>query len=76
MRNTYDPLSSNQALQILWLLEKQPEVLELTKDEVSYTRLCLLEDWVNLTSPYKKTLVTQDKLEILSRLSNNLPIFS
>ncbi len=77
MRKAYDPLSGNQALQLLWILEKEPEhKLELTKDELSYVRLCLMEGWNDLTSPYRKLLKTNDKLEILSKLSNNLPIFN
>jgi hypothetical protein len=76
MKKTYDPLSGNQALQLLWILEKEPEYnLELTKDELSYVRLCLMEGWNDLTSPYRKLLISSDKLEILSKLSNHLPIF-
>lgn len=77
MSKTYDPLSSNQALQLLWILEKENHVhkLEFTKDELSHIRFCLLEEWASLTSPYKKQLVTIDKLETLSRMSNGLSIF-
>lgn len=73
-----EPFSSNQALQILWILEKENDKykLELTKVEISHLKFCLLEDWNNLTTPYKKQLVTKDKLELLSRMSNNLPIFN
>ena len=72
-----EPFSGNQALQLLWILEKENQEynLELTKEEVSHLRLCLLEDWANLTTPYKKQLVSRDKLETLSRMSNGLPIF-
>lgn len=77
MKKLWDPLSSNQALQLLWILEKEPQYdLGITKEELSYVRLCLLEDWNNLTTPYRQHLVTQDKLEILSKLSNHLPIFN
>lgn len=74
----FDIFSSNQALQLLWILEKENTKynLELTKEEVSHIRFCLLEDWNNLTTPYKKHLITTDKLGILALLSNNLPIFS
>jgi hypothetical protein len=74
----FDILSSNQSLQLLWILEKENDKyeLELTKEEISHIRFCLLEDWKNLTTPYKKHLITTDKLGILALLSNNLPIFN
>lgn len=74
---TMEPFSGNQALQLLWILEKENHLynLELTEAEVKHLRLCLLEDWGNLTTPYRKELVTRDKLEFLSRVSNGLPIF-
>lgn len=73
----FDIFSANQALQLLWILEKEDGKysLELTKEEISHIRFCLLEDWNNLTTPYRKSLVTTDKLGILALLSNNLPIF-
>lgn len=73
----FDMFSANQSLQLLWILERENSKykLELTKEEISHIRFCLLEDWSNLSTPYKKHLVTQDKLDILSLLSNNLPIF-
>lgn len=73
----FDMFSANQALQLLWILDKEKDKykLELTKEEISHIRFCLLEDWSNLSTPYKNYLVTKDKLEVLSLLSNNLPIF-
>ena len=74
----YDVFSSNQALQLLWLLQKEGSKyeLEFTKEELSHIRFCLMDDWKNLTSPYKKQLITSDKLGTLALLSNNLPIFN
>ena len=73
----FDMFSANQSLQLLWILHKENDKynLELTKEEISHIKFCLLEDWNNLTTPYKNNLVSKDKLDILSLLSNNLPIF-
>lgn len=73
-----EPFSANQALQLLWILEKENSKyeLELTKEEQQHLRMCLIEDWSNLTTPYKKQLVTQDKLDTISLMSRGEPIFS
>lgn len=72
-----DILTGNQALQLLWILEKENNKfkLEFTKEELSHIRFCLIGNWDDLTTPYKDNLVSMDKLEVLSKLANNLPIF-
>lgn len=72
-----EPFTSNQALQLLWILEKEQDEyqLELSLKEIKHLQLCVIDDWNNLTTHYKKQLKTQDKLENISRMSNNSPIF-
>lgn len=72
-----DTFSANQALQLLWILEKENSKyeLEFTKAEVKHLQLCLISQWDELTSHYKKHLISRDLLYIISVMSNNLPIF-
>jgi hypothetical protein len=72
-----EPFSSNHALQLLWIHYKEEAKyqLKLTKEEVKHLQLCLIDDWDELTTHYKKQLVTLDKLELLSLMSNGQPIF-
>lgn len=68
--------TANESLQLLWVHYKEPIVdLQLTEEEIKYLQLTIVDEWDTLTTHYKKQLVTQDKLELLSLMSNGEPIF-
>lgn len=68
--------NANESLQLLWVHYKEPIVdLQLTEEEIKYLQLTIVDEWDTLTTHYKKQLVTQDKLELLSLMSNGEPIF-
>lgn len=73
-----EPFSANQALQLLWIHFKEESKynLGLTKAEVKHLQLCLIDQWDELTTHYRKQLVTKDKLELLSKMSNGEPMFN
>jgi len=71
-----EPFSANQALQLLWTHYEQPEVkLRLTDKEIAHLKLEVIADWDNLTSPYKKFLITLDKLELISIMAHREHMF-
>jgi len=68
--------TSNQALNLLWVNQKDPEVnLELTKEELRHLQLTVIDEFDFIDSPYKKELVSKSKLEILSLMTKQEPIF-
>jgi hypothetical protein len=72
-----DVYTANESLQLLWVHFKEPIVeLKLTTEEVKHLQLIIIDEWDTLTTQYKKQLVTQDKLDLLSIMSKGLPIFS
>lgn len=71
-----DHFTNNQALNLLWVNQKDTKVnLELTKEELSHLQLIVIDEWDTLDSPYKKELVSKDKLIILSLMTKQEPIF-
>lgn len=72
-----EPFSANQSLQLLWILEKENDKyeLELTEAEVKHLQFCLMEQWDELTTHYKKQLQSQDKLDIILLITRQQPIF-
>jgi hypothetical protein len=72
-----DVYTANESLQLLWVHFKEPVVeLKLTTEEVKHLQLIIIDEWDTLTTQYKKQLVVQDKLDLLSIMSKGLPIFS
>jgi hypothetical protein len=68
--------TSNQALNLLWVNQKDTRVnLELTKEELRHLQLIVIDEFDTIDSPYFKELVSKDKLEILSLLTKQEPIF-
>ena len=61
--------TSNQALE---LLAFKPL---LTKEDEAYLKLTVILDWDNLSPDRKETLVTLDKLELLSIMSRKEEFF-
>lgn len=77
MEPILDVYTANESLQLLWVHFKEPIVeLKLTTEEVKHLQLIIIDEWDTLTTQYKKQLVTQDKLDLLSIMSKGLPIFS
>ena len=73
LQNAY---TANESLQLLWIHYKEPIAdLALTLRELKYLQLTIIDEWDTLTTHYKKQLVTQDKLDLLSIMSRGLPIF-
>jgi hypothetical protein len=71
-----DVYTANESLQLLWAHFEEPAVeLKLTAQEVKHLQLTIIDEWDTLTTQYKKQLVTQDKLDLLSIMSKGLPIF-
>lgn len=71
-----DHYNGKEALGILWAYYKMPEVnFRLSQRELKYLNLVVIDEWDSLVSPYKKELVTKDKLELLSTMSKGQPIF-
>jgi len=72
-----DTFSANQALQLLWIVEKENDKyeLELTKAEVKHLQFCLIEQWDELTTHYKKQLQSQDKLDIILLITRGQRLF-
>lgn len=76
MEELREPFTANQALQLLWIHSESKDTdLNLSKAELAHLRLEVIHDWENLTTPYKDFLVSQDKLVVLSKMSNDEPIF-
>lgn len=76
MEPVLDVYTANESLQLLWVHFKEPIAeLKLTKEELKYLQLVIIDEWDTLTTQYKKQLVTQDKLDLLSIMSKGLPIF-
>ena len=73
-----EPFTANQSLQLLWILEKENEKyeLELTEEEVKHLQFCLIEQWDDLTTHYKKQLKSKDKLDIRQLSTRQQPIFN
>ena len=73
-----DHFTSNQALQLLWILEKENEKYKLvfTKVELRHIQLYLIDKWDELTTHYKKQLETKDKLDNIAKMSRGLPLFT
>jgi hypothetical protein len=73
-----DHFTSNQALQLLWILEKENDKYKLvfTKVELRHIQLCLIDKWDELTTHYKKQLETKDKLDNIAKMSRGLPLFT
>jgi len=68
--------TANESLQLLWVWYKEPKVdLKLSIGELKVLQLNIIDEWETLTTHYKKKLVSQDKLEILSAFSKNEPMF-
>ena len=71
-----DHLTSNQAVNLLWANQKDTQVnLEVTLVELRHLQLIVIDEWDTIDSPYKKLLVSKDKLEILSLMTKKEPIF-
>lgn len=70
-----DHFSTNQAFNLLFINEEQPELLELTKEELKFLQLQVISEWEDITSPYFKLLLTQDKLEFISRCYRDESLF-
>ena len=72
-----EPFTANQSLQLLWILEKENDKyeLELTEEEVKHLQFCLIEQWDDLTTHYKKQLKSKDKLDIIQLITRQQPIF-
>lgn len=76
MDTTSNHFTGNQALGLLWVVQKEPQVeLELTKEELRHLHLIVIDEWDFIDSPYMKNLVSKDKLEILSLMTKQEPIF-
>jgi len=71
-----DHFTARQALGLLWIVEKKdPIELELTKEELRHIQLIVIDEFVFIDSPYMNKLVSKDKLEILSLMLKQEPIF-
>ena len=70
-----DHFSTNQAFNLLFINKEQPELLELTKEELKFLQLQVISEWEDITSPYFKLLLTQDKLEFISRCYRDESLF-
>ena len=76
MDTSTNHFTGNQALGLLWVAQKEPQVeLELTKEELRHLQLIVVDEWEFLDSPYRKKLVSKDKLEILALMLKEEPIF-
>jgi hypothetical protein len=73
-----DNFNSNQALQLLYVHEKESHKydLSLTNVELRHIQLCLIDKWDELTTHYKKQLETKDKLDNIAKMSRGLPLFT
>ena len=68
--------TGSQALGLLWVDQKDTLVhLELTKAELRHLQLTVIDEFEFIDSPYRKKLITKDKLELLSLMLNQKPIF-
>jgi len=68
--------TGNQALGLLWIVEKKDPIdLELTKEELRYLQLIVIDELDVLSSPYKNKLVSKVKVEILDLMLKQDPIF-
>lgn len=72
-----EPFSANQALQLLWVLEKENSKyeLELTSEEIKHLQMSVISQWDDLTTHYKKMLLKRDLHGTLLQMVRNLPIF-
>lgn len=68
-------LTPNQALNLLYINEEQPELLSLTKVELRQVQLQVIGDWNFIDSPYKKYLVTKDIKEFIAKTYRDEPLF-
>lgn len=76
MSDRLDSFSANQALQLLWYHFEDPEIdVGLSDKEVAHLKLEVIDDWDNLTSPYRKFLTSLDKLEVISIMANRENLF-
>ena len=67
-----DQFNSNEAMQLLIIHFKHEEYnIGLTQAEIRHLELSMIDDWDNLSIAYRRLLVSKDKLEILSAMSNN-----
>ena len=65
-----------QALGLLWVEQKDSKVkLELTQEELRHLQIIVLDEFDFLDTPYKKNLVSQVKVEILTLMLKEEPIF-
>jgi len=77
MEPVLEVYTANESLQLLWVYHKEPMVdLQLSLRELKSLQLTVVDEWDTLTTHYKKKLVSQDKLEILSIFSNKKPLFT
>lgn len=68
--------TANESLQLLWVWYKEPIVdLKLSVSEIKQLELTIIDEWETLTTPYRKHLISKDKLEVLSAMSNGRSIF-
>lgn len=69
--------TANESLQLLWIHYKEKETINLglTLKELKYLELTVIHEWDTLTTHYKKQLVSNDKLDILSKMSTGVPYF-
>ena len=68
--------TGSQALGLLWVEQKDSKVqLELTKEELRHLQIIVLDEFDFLDSPYMKKLVSKVKVELLSLMLKQEPIF-
>jgi len=68
-------LSPNQAFNLLYINEEQPELLKLTKGELRQVQLQVIGDWNFIDSPYRKHLVTKEVKGFIQAAYRNEPLF-
>lgn len=68
-------LYPNQAFNLLYVNEEQPELLKFTKEELRQVQLQVIGDWSNIDSPYRKYLVTKDLKEFIQKAYRDEPLF-
>ena len=65
-----------QALGLLWVDQKDLKVeLELTKEELRHLQIVVIDEFDFIESPYIDKLVSKVKIEILSLMLKQEPIF-
>ena len=67
-----EQFNANEAAQLLFIHHKHKEYkINLSTQEIRHLELSMIDDWDNLSKAYLRQLVSNDKLEILSAMSNN-----